>query len=61
MDIQQQHERNINNPYNKLLTRKDIIKILKKNGMDYKEYQKKIDEIPLETFQAAFNHKSFCM
>jgi ribonuclease-3 len=55
-----QHERNIYNASNILLTRDDLFSILDKSGMDYSKIKSKISNTDIKEFQIAFNHKSYC-
>ena len=55
-----QHERNIYNASNILLTREDLFFILDKSGMDYSKIKSKISKTDIKEFQIAFNHKSYC-
>lgn len=59
-DKEKQHERNIYNASNILLTRDDLFSILDKSGMDYSKIKSKISKTDIKEFQIAFNHKSYC-
>lgn len=61
-DRDKQHERNIFNPANVLLTKKDLYIILDKAGMvcDPK-IKAKIAHMDITDLQVAFNHKSYCI
>lgn len=61
MEREKQHERNIYNPANILLTKNDLFSILDKSGMDYSKIKNKIQMMDISEFQIAFNHKSYCM
>lgn len=59
-DKEKQHERNIYNASNILLTREDLFSILDNSGMDYSKIKSKISKTDIKEFQIAFNHKSYC-
>jgi ribonuclease-3 len=59
-DKDKQHERNIYNASNILLTREDLFSILDKSSMDYSKIKSKISKTDIKEFQIAFNHKSYC-
>ncbi len=59
-DKEKQHERNIYNASNVLLTRDDLFSILDNSGMDYSKIKSKISKTDIKEFQIAFNHKSYC-
>jgi ribonuclease-3 len=61
LEREKQHERNIYNPENILLTKNDLFSILDKSGMDYSKIKSKIQSMDISEFQIAFNHKSYCM
>ena len=61
LEREKQHERNIYNPANILLTKNDLFSILDKSGMDYSKIKNKIQSMDISEFQIAFNHKSYCM
>lgn len=61
MEREKQHERNIYNSENILLTKNDLFSILDKSGMDYSKIKNKIQSMDISEFQIAFNHKSYCM
>jgi ribonuclease-3 len=61
LEREKQHERNIFNPENILLTKNDLFSILDKSGMDYSKIKSKIQSMDISEFQIAFNHKSYCM
>lgn len=57
-----QHERNIFNPANVLLTKQDLYLILEKAGMPCDgKIRHKIAELNIKDLQVAFNHKSYCL
>jgi ribonuclease-3 len=60
LEKEKQHERNIYNSENILLTREDLFSILDKSGMDYSKIKSKISKTDIKEFQIAFNHKSYC-
>ncbi len=60
LEKEKQHERNIYNASNVLLTREDLFSILDKSGMDYSKIKSKISKTDIKEFQIAFNHKSYC-
>ena len=45
LEREKQHERNIFNPENILLTKNDLFSILDKSGMDYSKIKSKIQSI----------------
>ena len=61
LEREKQHERNIFNSENILLTKNDLFSILDKSGMDYSKIKNKIQSMDISEFQIAFNHKSYCM
>ena len=60
LEKEKQHERNIYNAANILLTREDLFSILDKSSMDYSKIKSKISKTDIKEFQIAFNHKSYC-
>jgi ribonuclease-3 len=60
LEKEKQHERNIYNSSNILLTRDDLFSILDKSGMDYSKIKSNISKTDIKEFQIAFNHKSYC-
>jgi ribonuclease-3 len=60
LEKEKQHERNIYNSENILLTREDLFSILDKSCMDYSKIKSKISKTDIKEFQIAFNHKSYC-
>jgi ribonuclease-3 len=61
LEREKQHERNIFNSENILMSKKDLFSILDKSGMDYSKTENKIKTMDISEFQIAFNHKSYCM
>jgi ribonuclease-3 len=61
LEREKQHERNIFNSENILMTKADLFSILDKSGMDYSKIKSKIGAMDISEFQIAFNHKSYCM
>ena len=60
LEKEKQHERNIYNSENILLTREDLFSILDKSCIDYSKIKSKISKTDIKEFQIAFNHKSYC-
>jgi ribonuclease-3 len=60
LEDSKQHEKNIYNANNRLLTKEDLFSILDKSGMDYSKIKTKLED-NLEEFQTGFNHKSYCI
>jgi len=61
LEREKQHERNIYNAANILMTKKDLFSILDQSGMDYSAVKETIQKMDISEFQIAFNHKSYCM
>jgi ribonuclease-3 len=61
LEREKQHERNIFNSENILMTKGDLFSILDKSRMDYSKIKSKISTMDISEFQIAFNHKSYCM